>query len=54
MSEMPKTEQVRKGCVISLMFSIDNDSEAMAVKQKVNEIIKDIPEKKFTFQIIES
>lgn len=48
-STMPK-----KACTIDLMFPVIDDEEALIIKQKINAIVKDIKDKRFRFQIIES
>lgn len=40
--------------MITLMFSIETDEEALTVKHVVDEAVKDIEKKRFTFQIIET
>lgn len=44
----------KKACMINLMFPVTDDKDALAIKQGIDEIVKDIVEKRFTFQIIES
>lgn len=44
----------KKACMINLMFPVTDDKEAMDIKQQIDEAVKDIKEKRFTFQIIES
>lgn len=48
-----KTPMPKKSCVITLMFAIKDDAEALAVKAKMNEIVKDLEEKRYSFQITE-
>lgn len=45
--ETPKPEI----CHIEIMFPVNNDDEAMKYKRAVNEAVKDIPTKRFTFSI---
>lgn len=42
-----------KSCLITVMFPIASDDEAMAIKKAINEALKDVKEKRFTFQINE-
>lgn len=54
MPDMPTPPPLpKKSCMINLMFPIENDTEALKVKQIINEAVKDMTEKRFTFQIIE-
>jgi len=48
-----KTPMPKKSCMINLMFPVTDDSEALAVKQVIDEAIKGKEEKRYTFQIIE-
>ncbi|MCP3678963.1 MAG: hypothetical protein GY782_01165 [Gammaproteobacteria bacterium] len=43
----------RKGCNISIMFPIDTDEEAMAVKKAIDAAIPDVEGKRYNFQITE-
>jgi len=47
-------EPPKKACMISLMFAIDNDDMALAVKRKIDEVIPDLEKKRYTFQITET
>lgn len=55
--EEPKHPQspdmLKKGCQISLMWPCKDDEEALAVKRAIDDIVKDIKEKRYTFQITE-
>lgn len=54
MDEEPKkTPMPKKSCMITVMFGIENDSEALDVKQTIDEALKDIEDKRYTFQINE-
>lgn len=48
------TTMPKKACMITLMFGIKDDAEGLAVKQIVDDAIKEIPEKRYTFQITET
>jgi hypothetical protein len=53
--DTPQTPPMpKKVCMVQLMFPIDNDKDALDVKQQIDAVIKDIKDKRFTFQIIES
>ncbi len=49
LSPMPK-----KSCMITLMFGITDDSEALAVKKVIDDAMKDVQEKRYKFEIIET
>jgi len=52
--EIPvKTPMPKKSCMVNLMFAITDDAEALKLKQVIDEVVKDIKEKRYTFQIIE-
>jgi len=44
----------KKACVINLMFECIDDQQAFNIKSQIDTIIKDIPQKRFTFQIVET
>lgn len=44
----------KKACMITLMFPVTDDKEAMAIKLLINSAIDDLKEKRFTFQIVET
>jgi len=44
----------KKACVITLMFPVENDTDALAIKQVLDDAIKDMKEKRYTFQITET
>jgi len=53
--ESPNTPPIpKKACMINLMFPIDSNEEAVRIKDKVDELIKNIKEKRYTFQIVET
>lgn len=47
------TPMPKKSCMVNLMFPVTDDTEALAVKQVIDDAVKDMKEKRFTFQIIE-
>lgn len=44
----------KKGVMVTITFPIESDTEAIEVKQQLNEALKDVKDKRFTFQIFES
>lgn len=48
------TPMPKKACMITLMFPVSDDTEALAVKQVLDDAVKDMKEKRFTFQITET
>jgi len=51
---MPTEPMPKKSCMVTLMFGIENDKEALLVKQAIDEAVKDIEKKRYTFQIVET
>ncbi len=53
----PKQEPLKtppkKGVSIQIMFPCESDDEAIAIKKAIDDIVKDIPEKRYTFSISE-
>jgi len=43
----------KKGVSIQLMFPCEEDDEAMAIKKAIDDVVKDIKEKRYTFSISE-
>ncbi len=54
MDTPPTTPMPKKSCMITLMFAIEDDAEATKLKAVIDDAIKDIKEKRYTFQIQES
>ena len=52
--QQPTEPMPKKSCMVTLMFAIETDDEALAIKQVIDEAIKNIEKKRFTFQIIET
>ena len=48
------TPMPKKACVITLMFPVEDDTDALAVKQVLDDAIKDVKDKRYTFQITET
>ncbi len=43
----------KKGVSIQIMFPCENDDYALTVKNAIDIVVKDIPEKRYTFSISE-
>ncbi len=43
----------KKSCMITIMFPVDDDTEALALKQIVDKAVEPMKEKRYTFQINE-
>ena len=54
MDTPPATPMPQKSCMITLMFPVEDDSLALQIKAVIDDAIKDIKEKRYTFQIQES
>lgn len=54
MAKTPKPTEHKKGCVITVMLSGVEDTDALKVKQAIDNLIKNVKEKRLTFQIIET
>ena len=56
-TEEPKQPEpkpgAKKGVSIQIMFPCDCDSYALKVKKAIDDVVKDIPEKRYTFSISE-
>ncbi len=55
-SEQPKTpkpNQPKKGVSIQIMFPCESDDSAMIIKKRIDEVVKDVTEKRYTFSISE-
>lgn len=49
-----KTKPIpKKACIINIMFPIVDDTEALAVKQQIDDAIENVKEKRYSFQITE-
>lgn len=44
----------KKSCVVSLMFAIIDDKEALDIKAVIDQAVQNIKDKRYTFQIIET
>ena len=55
MDALPKDcAMPKKACMITLMFGIENDQQAIDLKAIIDEAVKDVKDKRYTFQIQES
>ena len=54
MEEKPNKDVPKKSCMITLMIPIDDDVTALNIKKGIDDLIKDISEKRYTFQIHET
>lgn len=54
MDEKQTPPMPKKACMITLMFPVEDDTDALIIKQGVDVLIKDMKEKRFTFQIVET
>ena len=55
-SEQPKTPMQggpKKGVSIQIMFPCESDNEALAIKKRIDDVVKDVTEKRYTFSISE-
>lgn len=59
MTETPEREPpqpkvgAKKGVTINIMFPCESDDFAIKVKKAIDDVVKDIPEKRYTFSITE-
>ena len=51
--QAPPKPGAKKGVSIQIMFPCESDEVAIGVKGKIDDIVKDIPEKRYTFSISE-
>lgn len=54
MDKPPESPMPKKACVISLMFECVEDKQAFELKAQIDAMVKDIQQKRFTFQIVET
>jgi len=56
-AQLPLQEQApkppKKACQISIMFPVDDDQKALDVKKAIDVIVKDIQDRRYTFNISE-
>jgi hypothetical protein len=51
--ELPKRMPPKRSCIFTVVFPIENDATALEIKNKFDDAIKDIPDKRYNFQITE-
>jgi len=51
--EAPTPKPQRKACQIQIMFPVADDLKALEVKHAIDDIVGDIPDKRYTFNITE-
>ncbi len=52
-TENGQPSKARKACQIMIMFPVEDDEAALAVKKAVDIVVKDVPEKRYNFSINE-
>jgi len=52
-NESGKPKKPHKACQIMLMFPVDNDADALAVKAAIDIVAADIKDKRYNFSINE-
>jgi len=52
-AKTPKPEQPKKGVSIQIMFPCECDDDAIAIKKRIDDVVKEIKEKRYTFNITE-
>lgn len=53
METKPESPMPKKACLITIMFECTDDKQAFTMKGQIDDMVKDIPQKRFTFQITE-
>jgi len=51
--DLPDKAKAKKGVSIQLMFPCESDDVALDIKKKIDDVVKDIVEKRYTFSISE-
>jgi len=51
--QQQQTPMPKKSCMITIMFGIEDDAEALKVKQQIDDALKGIKEKRYSFGINE-
>ena len=54
METPPVKPMPKRSCMITLMFGIESDAEALAIKAVIDKAIADIKDKRYTFQLNEN
>lgn len=47
-------QKPKRACNISVIFPCEDDTKAMELKKIIDEAVKDIENKRYTFQILET
>lgn len=53
MEPQPNPTMPKKACIITLMFECQDDKQAFSIKEAIDNLVKDIQQKRYTFQITE-
>ncbi len=51
--DLPDKSKPQKGVSIQIMFPCESDDVAIAIKKQIDNVVKDIKEKRYTFSISE-
>lgn len=54
MGDNPTREVPKKSCMITLMFPVQDDTEALQIKAVIDKALEGIKEKRYNFQINET
>lgn len=54
MAKTKKDKAQKKVCMVTLAFAIDTNEEAIHIKEYFDNAVKDVKQKRYTFQIIET
>jgi len=55
MEQVPQKEPIpKKSVMVTIMFGIEDNQEAMVFKDKLDVLVKDIEPKRYTFQMSET
>ena len=54
MDGVPQQPMPKKSCMVTIMFPIDSNEEAMAAKEYFDNAVREMKEKRYTFQIVET
>jgi len=52
-TQTPNPPKPKKGVNIQIMFPCDSDEEAIHIKARIDHVVEDIQEKRYTFSISE-
>ena len=54
MAKKRKTKPHKKVCMVNLVLPIDSNEEALRIKEYFDNAVKNVKEKRYQFQIIET